>query len=297
MTRYTISQLLADAKSVGTENKQEMAAKYSIDSKKTKEIRHHILGMAVDMVRSKKGAYTVDDYKAWDRYYDVPASAAKIRLAMDTMPMEFVVAFVNDLRKTTRPTSYFGEKILPMYEKYMYARMENEDAEIIKIMGILNEQTADFHRHYLETALEGSRDVFNHYVQYKEIRSLMAAYNFFAVKPTDGKEKHHHVARIFEHIYRMRVESNDFNLDHWLQVETERINKEFTKAMRLIATRVKKAAMDADSLKVNTIYAYDAKAFDIHVSDNTRTMHARSIWCAELSMIVTPHWRFIITNA
>ena len=65
----------------------------------------------------------------------------------------------------------------------------------------------------------------------------------------------------------------------------------------MITDRVQKSKMNMKQISVQNVSSKDEKAFDIYVKDDQRTMHARSIWCAEYSEIVTPHWRFIITNA
>ena len=48
-------------------------------------------------------------------------------------------------------------------------------------------------------------------------------------------------------------------------------------------------------IKVNSI-SNDPKLFELEVTDGNITLYARSIWAAEWSDKMIPHFRFIITN-
>lgn len=76
----------------------------------------------------------------------------------------------------------------------------------------------------------------------------------------------------------------------------EAAENEYTRCLNIIIDRINKTDMDKSMIEVESISEYDAKAFDIYVTDGSKRFHARSVFCAERSEIVTPHWRFIITN-
>lgn len=46
-----------------------------------------------------------------------------------------------------------------------------------------------------------------------------------------------------------------------------------------------------------TRVASDPKFFDMMITDGEKNLHARSIFAAEFSVKMRPHFRFIITNA
>ena len=53
--------------------------------------------------------------------------------------------------------------------------------------------------------------------------------------------------------------------------------------------------MDESKLSVKSIKT-SVKGFDIYVSDCSKTIYARSIYAAENSVFVAPHFRFIVTD-
>lgn len=64
--------------------------------------------------------------------------------------------------------------------------------------------------------------------------------------------------------------------------------------MEHIAEKIRRMNMDENNLKVETIYP-DVIHYDITLTDGFKSVHARSIFAAEFSVKVTPHYRFIIT--
>ena len=65
--------------------------------------------------------------------------------------------------------------------------------------------------------------------------------------------------------------------------------------MMLVADKVRQMSMDESKLSVKSIKT-SVKGFDIYVSDGSKTIYARSIYAAENSAFVAPHFRFIVTD-
>ena len=70
--------------------------------------------------------------------------------------------------------------------------------------------------------------------------------------------------------------------------------KKFKQDIEAIADRIRKMNMEEENLKLLSIED-DVKHFDVIITDGKKTVHARSIFAAEFSELVSPHYRFIIT--
>lgn len=65
--------------------------------------------------------------------------------------------------------------------------------------------------------------------------------------------------------------------------------------MMTVADKVRQMSMNESNLSVKSIKT-SVKGFDIYVSDGVKTIYARSIYAAENSAFVAPHFRFIVTD-
>lgn len=74
----------------------------------------------------------------------------------------------------------------------------------------------------------------------------------------------------------------------------EEAEKQYQRDMLAIAEKIRRMNIDEELITVESIQD-DPKRYDIFVSDGTKRVHARSIFAAEFSVKVTPHYRFIIT--
>ena len=84
--------------------------------------------------------------------------------------------------------------------------------------------------------------------------------------------------------------------------ESEYVDKEVTNAInqfdadvRELANRIKDKGFNIDTMTISRIHE-DPKLFEMHITDGTKHMYARSIIAAEFSEKVRAHYRFIITD-
>ena len=84
--------------------------------------------------------------------------------------------------------------------------------------------------------------------------------------------------------------------------EAEYVDKEVTNAInqfdadvRELANRIKDKGFNIDTMTISRIHE-DPKLFEMHITDGTKHMYARSIIAAEFSEKVRAHYRFIITD-
>ena len=71
--------------------------------------------------------------------------------------------------------------------------------------------------------------------------------------------------------------------------------KRYQGNMMIVADKVRQMHMDERNLSVKSIRT-SVKGFDIVVSDGKKDIYARSIYAAENSIFVAPHFRFIVTD-
>ena len=295
---FTIEQILLDRQfvhdAVSTEAKKQMCAKYGITSNKTKEIEKAILAIGLELHKQNTTFTVTEDVRVFDLYWNRPESAQKIREAFADESDSFIRFYTERLRKlyeqnhlrarwTLRPISYLTQ-ILNERSK------DNTERDALALA--LDVQMKDFHDRFIKAHLDYANWKFDHmfqkYAEIKSTRDIILKLNI-----SDQKE----VERLHKMISTFRVESRDFDKDYYIERVRRDFEAEYLRCLLMIADRVLTAKMNTKQISVQNVSSSDAKAFDIYVKDDQRTMHARSIWCAEYSEIVTPHWRFIITNA
>lgn len=85
-----------------------------------------------------------------------------------------------------------------------------------------------------------------------------------------------------------------WNKRKYIDEEVDAAERQYKRDMEKIAERIRNMNMEEENISVQSIFP-DPKHYDITVTDGKRTAHARSIFAAEYSVKVTPHYRFIIT--
>lgn len=87
-----------------------------------------------------------------------------------------------------------------------------------------------------------------------------------------------------------------FGHDAYVEREITDAENAFDGKVEGLALKLNSKGFVADGLKFEAI-CHDPKLFDAVIASNGKKVHARSIWAAENSELVTPHFRFIVTNA
>lgn len=85
-----------------------------------------------------------------------------------------------------------------------------------------------------------------------------------------------------------------WNKEKFVSDMVDSAQKRYERDMLAVAEKIRKMNIDEENMKVSSIFP-DAKHYDITVTDGKRSVHARSIFAAEFSEYVSPHYRFIIT--
>ena len=295
---FTITEILEDRQRVhddaSTEVKKQMCAKYGITSNKTKEIEKAILAIGIELHKQNTTFTVTEDVRVFDLYWNRPESAHKIREAFAYEREAFIRFYLDRLQKQYDLNQLRGRWILrPLkFIKQILNERTTDNTERDALALALDVQMKDFHDRFIKAHLESANWKFDHMFQkYAEIKSTRDI--ILKLNVSDQKE----VERLHKMISTFRVESRDFDKEYYIERVRRDFEAEYLRCILMIADRVLTSKMNTKQISVQNVSSNDAKAFDIYVKDDQRTMHARSIWCAEYSEIVTPHWRFIITNA
>lgn len=85
-----------------------------------------------------------------------------------------------------------------------------------------------------------------------------------------------------------------WNLKNYTEDNVKAAEDKFKSDIMAIAEKVRRMNMEEAMLELLSIES-DPKHYDITLTDGKKTVHARSIFAAEFSEKVSPHYRFIIT--
>ncbi|WP_296864663.1 hypothetical protein [uncultured Methanobrevibacter sp.] len=123
------------------------------------------------------------------------------------------------------------------------------------------------------------------YYSYKDI--LTSTGENFADIPNKLALKQYSEVVMFSSKYK-------WNLKAFTEDTVNDAERKFNEDIEAIAEKVRKMNMEEDNIQLLSIES-DPKHFDITLTDGKKVVHARSIFAAEFSEKVTPHYRFIIT--
>lgn len=286
-----IKTIINDAHSIDYDNKKDIASKYGIKSNKAGEIKSILYGMANESHRGHS-EFTEDDFDAFNYFWDVPESPQKIRKSMIDESIEFI-KFYRDMKIKTCRNKYRRSytTTISVLNAIIEERQESTDTILISLVNLLNKQTTKFHDSYIDMILKYEDHRFEYLKdRFNGISSMADLIHKF------GDQGYKINNKLFKEMQSAKRETSDFNKDLFMKSKRQYAEMQFDGSIRMIAQRIKTAGMKYEDVKVMEISSNDAKAFDIHVTDGTRSMHARSIFCAEYSVYVSPHYRFIITN-
>lgn len=105
--------------------------------------------------------------------------------------------------------------------------------------------------------------------------------------PSQTARKLYKDNRVFRSTWR-------WNKEKFVNYEVDMAEKKYKSDIEAVAFKVRRMMMDETNLYVRLVMP-DALHLDIYISDGKKDVHARSIFAAEYSDLVTPHYRFIIT--
>jgi hypothetical protein len=181
-----------------------------------------------------------------------------------------------------------------------------KDNNIKSITTILINQTTDFHTEFINRADKWARlthkkmtEVYEKYSEkYNELTAQMRALgtSFVSNSPEyEAYRKLYDERAVFTKAMNKARLVAQCSLDDFIKKTIAEAEETFNKNINTLAYKISEKNIDVQMMKVSHIED-DPKLFEMLISDGKIGLYARSIWAAEWSEKVTPHFRFIITD-
>ena len=333
---YSMDEMIADYNILDNYptmvQKKEIALKYGIESKKVKEIEHEIL-LQMRALRFEKKEFDNMDLRFYYRL-DVPEktklqgeSTEFIMFLKDSffkkmqerkLDKKVSIAKVKDwnyyITAADRSLILDYLKCIDILDSRDIDKIETKKAKEEIIEGIrlqLVSQTKEFYEQYLKDAEAWAEKTYdtaperidqlnekrrNYEIKLKEVRNRLEAQNRlrYMFYDTEYKEIDKIITRLSKSINELKMILNKTKID-FIQENREDAEQTFNHNIANLAEKLYAKEFEFSKIKVNSI-SNDPKLFELEVTDGNITLYARSIWAAEWSDKMIPHFRFIITN-
>ena len=315
-----------------TKTKKDIASKYGIVSKKSADIQKAIL-VAMRNERNNRREYGVEDITWFRRLSDIPSRYKTLCTWLDEESLEFVNFMRNYYEeKLKSKKSKFGSLfdlknsakgrdwnyVMTYADKYLIDTYNNltqyiEEHDAFKISSkqeqqvIINsikqkliENTKEFHDEYIKrvenfankywdelpSKIESSKK------SYEEAKQLYKEEQDYA-KSKILKIKMEEASRVYNSY--LMISRKYSSKKEYIDKCKEDAEAKFDANMTTISERLKKQDFIITDIKVIDVHN-DPKFYAMCVTDGIKKVYCRSIWAAEFSDKMIPHFRFIITN-
>lgn len=311
--------------------KKELALKYGIESKKVKEIEHEIL-LQMRALRFNKKEFDNTDIRFYYRL-DVPEKTKLEgectqfimflkdyffkRMQERKLDKKVSLAKIKDwnYHMTSADRSLILDylKCVDVLDSRDINKIESKKAKEEVIEGIrlqLVSQTTEFYEQYLADAEAWATKTYdsapkrleyltekrqNFKIKMDEVEArLKAEKGWGYLYEPEYKELSRSVNKLSNSINELKMILNKTKID-FIKENREDAENTFNRNIANLAEKLYEKEFDFSKIKVNSI-SKDPKLFELEVTDGNITLYARSIWAAEYSDKMIPHFRFIITN-
>ena len=332
---YSMQEMIADYTILGDyptmTQKKELALKYGIESKKVKEIEHEIL-LQMRALRFNKKEFDNTDIRFYYKL-DVPEKT-KIagestefimflkdyffkRMQERKLDKKVSMAKIRDwnyyMTAADRSLILDYLKCVDVLDSRDVDKVETKKAKEEIIEGIrlqLVSQTKEFYEQYLADAEAWATKTYdsaperlkyltekrqNLKIKMDEVEArLKAEKGWGYLYEPEYKELSGSVNKLSRSINELNMILNKTKVD-FIRENREDAENTFNGNIANLAEKLYEKEFEFSKIKVNSI-SKDPKLFELEVTDGNITLYARSIWAAEYSDKMIPHFRFIITN-
>lgn len=315
-----------------TVTKKNIASKYGLISKKSDDIKKAIL-VAMRNERNNRHKYTDNDITWFRRLSDMPSRYKTLCAWLDEESLEFVnfmrTYYEEKLKsKKSKFGSLFDLKnsakgrdwnyVMTYADKYLIDTYNNltqyiEEHDTTKILSkqeqqtIINsikqkliENTKEFHDEYIKRV----ENFANRYWDNLPSKIELSKKKYEEVKQLYDKEQDYSKSKVL----RTKMEESFRTYNSYLIVsrkyssKKDYVNKckedaetKYDVNITTISERINKQDFIITDIKVTDIHN-DPKFYAMCITDGVKKVYCRSIWAAEFSDKMVPHFRFIITN-
>ena len=332
---YSMEEMIEDYNTLDNypsmAQKKEIALKYGIESKKVKEIEHEIL-LQMRALRFEKKEFDNTDIRFYYKL-DVPEKTKLGGESTDFIVFlkDYFFKKMQD-RKLDKKVSlvkgkdwnyhmtYADRSLILDYlkcidvldsrdsDKIETKKAKEEVIESIRLQ--LVSQTKEFYEQYLEDAevwatktYDSAPERLEYFIEKKQNLKIKLDEVVGRLKKEDGwrymyspeyREIDKSISRVSESINELKMILKKTKAD-FIQENREEAENTFNRNIANLAEKLYEKEFEFSKITVNSI-SKDPKLFELEVTDGNITLYARSIWAAEWSDKMIPHFRFIITN-
>lgn len=332
---YSMDEMIADYNILDNyptmTQKKELALKYGIESKKVKEIEHEIL-LQMRALRFNKKEFDNTDIRFYYRL-DVPEKTKLEgectqfimflkdyffkRMQERKLDKKVSLAKIRDwnyhMASADRSLILDYLKCIDVLDSRDIDKIETKKAkeEVIESIRLqLVSQTTEFYEQYLNDAeawatktYDAAPERLEYFIEKRRnlevkrdevVNRLKAENGWRYMYDPEYKKIDGSINRLSESINELKMILNKTKVV-FIQENREDAENTFNRNIANLAEKLYEKEFEFSKIKVNSI-SKDPKLFELEVSDGNITLYARSIWAAEYSDKMIPHFRFIITN-
>lgn len=315
-----------------TATKKSLASKYGVTSKKVNDIEQAIL-IAMRNERNGRRKYSDDDITWFTRLSNMPSRYKTLCPWLDDESLEFVnfmrsyyeeklksekskFGSLFDLKDSSKGRdwnyvmSYSDKYLIDIYnnltqyiEEHDAAKISSKQSQQIIINLIkqkLLENTKDFHDEYIERVESFANKYWDNLPSKIESskKNFEEAKKAYTEEQDYGKSKllrsnMEEASRVY-HSY-LAISKKYSSKKEYVEKCKEDAEDKFNANITTISERLRKQDFIIADIKVTDIHN-DPKFYAMCVTDGIKKVYCRSIWAAEFSDKMIPHFRFIITN-
>lgn len=322
--------IISDSPDIVT--KKNIASKYGLVSKKSDDIKKAIL-VAMRNERNNRHKYTDNDITWFRRLSDIPSRYKTLCAWLDEESLEFVnfmrtyyeeklkskkskFGSLFDLKNSTKGRDW--NYVMTAADKYLIDTYNNltqyiEEHDPTKILSKQEQQTII--NSIKQKLIENTKEFHDEYI--KRVENFANRYwDNLPSKIESSKKKYEEVKQLYDKeqdyskskVLRTKMEESFRTYNSYLIVsrkyssKKDYVNKckenaetKYDVNITTISERIKKQDFIITDIKVTDIHN-DPKFYAMCITDGVKKVYCRSIWAAEFSDKMVPHFRFIITN-
>lgn len=335
-SKFTVDELHNDydeASNVTGQEKKDLLSKYGVTSKKAQDIKNKI-SLCLKELRKKKKKFDSDDVTDFQRLYDYGTS--KMCAGLEDEPKEFQTYLKDfyferlkkrNLDKYALVTSFNGYRmsisdkdLIKTYQKIVKTVDElNPTAEKLSekehfemINNKITELMQDFKVIYMKKIKEHAKTQYQYYSNKNNLKVLEKAVkdaekaieNYKAEKGIRFIKYNDYVGAKYEQAYdKARSKVSKFKAFTKMyaseKVYLDKCAKDgeeiFANNIAAISDRLIKNNLNVANLSISNV-KNDPKFFEMMLSDGEKKLYLRSVFAAQFSEKMIPHFRFIITE-
>ena len=336
MNKFSKEELHADykkASDVTGQEKKDLIAKYGVESKKAQDIKNRILEILRELRKEKKNFDQEDitdflrlhDYVTSrmieglkseakefsiylkDYYFNRLKSRKLDQYALSTSLSSYRFSIADkDLIKTYQKISKAVDEINPTKEKLS----EKEHFEMLN--NRITELMQDFKVIYLKRIEEYAKKQYKYYSSEENLKKLIDAKDA-AEKEVEKYKEENNIRWIKYNDYKGRnLETNVDKARNKIsqfkgftkmytteKMYLDKCQKDgehtFANNIAAISERLIKDNLNIDNLSITNV-KNDPKFFEMIITDGNKKLYLRSVFAAQFSTKMIPHFRFIITE-